>query len=248
MRQHALTVILLALALGACDATLISGVNETQANRMIAALHGASIAADKSQNGTDEHSFMVTVARDDLGQALAVVGGQGLPEAPNAGLAEVYADQGLVPSPSEDAAKLASALGGELARTMEAMEGVITARVHIAPTPPPNTRGQAESSRASVFIRSTPDTKIAPEKIQTLVAGATPRLQSADVEVIVEHASAHKNASVPPALTRVGPFSVSAASAGPLRATVAISLAFNVLAAMVLGWLLLRNRRNKAAM
>lgn len=240
-----LTFILTSLLLVSCDANLVSGVSEPQANRMIAALHTASIAADKSQVGTEDDNFVVTVARADLGKALAVIGGQGLPDAPSAGLAEVYADQGLVPSPSEDAAKLSRALSGELAQTLSSMSGVIAARVHIAPTAPATPRGPVETSRASVFLRVEPNAKIAAEQVQTLVAGATPRLAREHVEVIIETVSPGNKSPVAPALTRVGPFSVTAQSAGPLRATIAISLAFNLLTAMVLGWLLVRGRRPK---
>lgn len=248
MSKHFPKIATVLLTVISCDTNLVSDVSEPQANRMIAALHGASIAADKSQKGNGADSFAVTVARGDLGQALAVVGGQGLPEEPNAGLAEVYAEQGLVPSPSEDAAKLSRALSGELARTIEAMGGVIAARVHIAPTAQPTLRGQIEKGRASVFVRTDGTVSISSEKIQTLVSGATPRLASEDVEVIVEKSEDRGKVVVPPALTRVGPFSVTASTAGALRATIAISLVINVLTAMVLGWLLLRNRRNKAGM
>lgn len=246
MKPIQLLFLPLLLSLAGCDASLASGVSEPQANRIIAALHGASIAADKSQAGTAEDDFVVTVARADLGKALAIVSGQGLPDEPATGLAEVYADQGLVPSPSEDAAKLARALSGELSRTLASMQGVIAARVHIAPTAPTSTRAPAENGRASVFLRVEPGTKIATEQVQTLVAGATPRLAPQDVQVIIEQVAQGQDAVVPPALTRVGPFSVTASSAGPLRATIAISLAFNLLTAMVLGWLLLQNRRLKS--
>ena len=233
-----------ALAFG-CEAELLSNVEEGHANRVLAALHQARIPASKAKQGAASGGFSVRVREDDLGAAVTVVAAQGLGGQMPQGLNALYDEAGLVPSASQDAARLAAALGGELAQTISAMKGVLAARVHVAPSPP---RGRAPHppGEASVYIRSDKDAMVSKPAVQTLVAGAVPGLEADGVRVVVEQVPTENKVSAH-ALTWVGPFVVGAQSAGPLRAALAISLAFNLAAATVLGWLLWKRRQRRVS-
>src|SRR5688572_12358055 len=72
---------LLALALLGCSVPIASGLDETDANRVVVALEGSGIAADKEIDPTNEGRFRVSVARDDAAGAATVLGQENLPPA-----------------------------------------------------------------------------------------------------------------------------------------------------------------------
>ena len=231
-----------------CDATIASGLEESQANRILVALDAQGIGADKERlaSGVDETRWEVLVAPDDVGRALAVLRAADLPSEREEGIAEVFGEGSLVPTATEERARYAAALAGELARSIESIDGVLDARVHLAI---PETRdfaldAEPPRARASVLVkhaadRDPPDS----EAVQALVSGAVTGMHAEDVAVVAVPGPV---ATVPggTGLARIGPIAVSQGSAGTLKAILGATLALNLVLAIALIVTLARRRRS----
>jgi type III secretion protein J len=229
----------------ACDATVISGIDEAQANELLVALDRAGVSAAKArEEGTaDPPRYRVSVASDDVARALVVLREAELPRRTPPGIVEVFGEGGLVPTPTEERARLAAALGGELGRSIAAIDGVLDARVHVAV---PEVRdvpldGAAPRPRASVLVRARPDAAFDEAAVRALVSGAVAGLMAEDVAVVVSRVPTRMQ-SAPSELVRIGPVAVSRGTAGAARALVAGSALLNV---AILGGALLYARRLK---
>lgn len=175
----------LAVLATGCAVPVAAALDEPDANRVIVALDGSGIDASKEVDPTTEGKFRVMVARDDVGRALATMREEELPRAKSKGILD--ADKGqLVPSQQAEHAQIVAGLAGELEKSLGSIEGVLSARVHLAvPVREPLRDGPQAKATASVLLEhrgSTPP--IAPESIQRLVAGGAPGVLAADVAVI----------------------------------------------------------------
>lgn len=75
--------------------------------------------------------WQVSVPGPQLNGARAVLVEHNLPRDARPGLASLASEAGLIPSRSDERAKLMGAIAGELERTLETIDGVVSARVHI---------------------------------------------------------------------------------------------------------------------
>jgi type III secretion protein J len=243
--RAAIAVALVALVSG-CQAELERGLDEAQANAIVVTLdaHGIGATKEPEAGGGDAPSFVVRVAPDDVAPALAVMRAEGLPRRSDPGLEEVFGEGSLVPTATEERARWTAALAGELAQSIERIEGVLDARVHLALAQPEGLALDAPRprARASVLVRHRGE--IAPydeAAIRRLVAGAVQDLAADDVAVIGVPSPA------PPGterqLSQVGPFSVSRSSATSLKLALGALLGTNVLLAIGLALAFARSAR-----
>jgi type III secretion protein J len=182
--------VVFALSVAACqDVCVLEGANETEASRAVVALSRAGLGAERSREdalGTNT-TFRVCVARDAVSQALRVLATNEIPRREEPGFAEVYGSRGLVAGADEDRARAAQALAGELARTLEAIDGVVDARVHLALPDTRDVSGDAPVLRpsASVMVKYTGDRPPYDEPdVRRLVAGAVQGMRPEDVSVV----------------------------------------------------------------
>lgn len=234
----------LASVLAGCQAELSAGLDEAQADAIVLALDAAAIGAERERDGSSEPArYRVLVAHDEVPAALAVMRQNDLPREREASLAALYEDSSLIPSATEERARHAAAVGGELARSLEAMEGIARARVHLA-LPDPNARPLDDAparARASVLIEQRAGNRADEEAIRSLVAGA---VQGLDAEAIaVVSTPAPERHAAEPTLAWVGPIAVSRGSAPTLRGVLAASFTLNLLLAV---GLVLSRRRARA--
>jgi type III secretion protein J len=238
----------------ACQAPIESRLSEEQANQILVALNAASIAANKVPEGGDSRNplFRVDVASRNTGRALSVLQAAELPKRPAPGWDEIYSKTGIIPTAMEEKTRFAAALSGELSRTIEAIPGVVNARVHIAM---PDNRAtpldeKTVRPRASVFVKhhanSTESKRIEREKaIRKLISGAVQNMKPEDVSVIEVAASAKVRPV--PALVQIGPITVTRESVGALRiiaSAVLVSLVVLAIAVIVLFARLRRSSQN----
>jgi type III secretion protein J len=114
----------------------------------------------------------------------------------------VFAKGSMVPTPTEEHALYLHALGGELARSIEAIDGVVEARVHLglSQRDPLRAAGAAEAPRGAVLVKCRPaacaGVRALEGGIRSIVAGAVDGLEAAAVSVVV----ADTPESTPPAL------------------------------------------------
>jgi type III secretion protein J len=234
-----------------CDARLAGDLTEAQANEVVVALHARGIAADKEPAAgpaaRDGGRFEVEVSRGELGRGLAILAAEGLPRQEERGIAESFEEGGLVPTATEERARLLAAIGGELSRTLERIDGVVDARVHVALADEDGLRLDDAPAvpRASVLVRHRID-RPAPDldAIRALVSGAVQDLDPARVAVLTV---VTEPTPAEPALTSVGPISVARGSAVFLKGVLVVSLGIHVLLASLLVGVLRRHRRPRRA-
>jgi type III secretion protein J len=238
----------IALAALACSTPIQHGLDEPAANEVVAALERGGIAAEKLRDeAAGPSAFIVRVEQGDAVRALELLRAAGLPRGHRNGFAEVYAQPSLVPTATEERARYVEALSGEIQRTLESVDGVVAARVHLvlAEQDPLAEDGKPRvPAQAAVLLKARPgQPPIKDVEVQKLVAGSVPGLAPAAVAVVILPGAAEPSVERPP-YVELGPFRV-ASSSRPL-ALVAIALVLAVLALLSL-LLLYMARRLSAA-
>jgi type III secretion protein J len=181
----------LALLLAACgEQDLYSQLSQRQANEMTSVLRSAGVEAEKKQR--DGGTFAVVAPRDSFSQAMEVLRAHGLPRDGHESLGQVFKKEGFGSSPIEDRARLNYALSQEIANTLSSIDGVITARVHLALPERDPLADKPLPSSASVFIkhRAGVDLQARVGNIKALVVNALPSLPYDNVTVALFQAEA----------------------------------------------------------
>ena len=226
--------LLAALAGGAaaCSTNLLHGLDERAANESIAALEHAGIAAEKTADEAGATTFTVRIARPDGARALNLLRSLGLPRDRRHGFAEVYGQPSLIPTASEERARYLEALAGEIERTLETADGVVSARVHLVleeSDPLSIDARPRTAARAAVLLKARGGRAPLPEAdVQRLVAGSVPGLDPAAVAVVMiraPDADEGDGTGDDSALASVGPLRVASGSRGVVIGALAAGLA-----------------------
>ncbi len=194
VRSRAALWALALLAVTGCSREeILHDLDEHQAAEVVVALDDGGIAAGKSRAGGEDGGFTVEVSPADAARALRILAERDLPRPRPPGFGEVFSKGGLVPTATEERALYQHALAGELARSVEGIDGVVGARVHLAlAEPDPLRPGERPAPRAAVLVRCRPaacGAVLALEPgIRALVAGAADRLEPEAVAVVVAEA------------------------------------------------------------
>ena len=176
-----------ALLMAGCDkaTTLHAGLEEQQANLVMAALLDAGITCSKEAG--EEGTWNVMVSEQKFAAAVNLLERKGLPRRAHKGIGEVFKKTGMISSPSEERIRFMDALAQDLAKTISMVDGVVDARVHVVlPENDPFARNALPSS-AAVAIRSRWDadiTDIVPS-VKGLVKNAIEGLQYEKIMVTV---------------------------------------------------------------
>jgi len=170
------------LALAGCDReVLYSHLDETQANEVAAALLRSNIDIDKKQ-AERGGEWTVLVAKKDLPAAVALLEAAGLPRHSHPSMGEVFKKEGFVASPTEDKARYLYALSEELSDTLHQIDGVVSARVHVALPDKDLIGDKTESASASVVIVTEPGAHVQEREtdIKAIVKDAVEGLDNPD--------------------------------------------------------------------
>lgn len=193
-------VLLALLALQACSVELYSGLNQRQANEIVAALVRHGIPAQR--RAETDGMMTVTVGKGHFAEAMTVLDESGLPKQEFATLGQVFERDGLVSSPIEERAAMIFGLSQELSQTISDIDGVLSARVHLVLPENDPLRRQLVPSSASVFIRhraSVPMSDFIPQ-VKMLVANGVAGLDYDNVSVVLVPAAT----SAPPVTGEAG--------------------------------------------
>ncbi|TGN74207.1 MULTISPECIES: type III secretion system inner membrane ring lipoprotein SctJ [Bradyrhizobium] len=189
----------LVLLLAGCKADLYTKVQEREANEMLALLLSKGVDAVRvvAKDGTST----IQVDEKQLAVSIELLNDQGLPRQVFKNLGEVFKGSGLVASPVEERARYVYALSEELSRTINDIDGVLSARVHVVLPKNDLLRQDATPSSASVFIRHGSNAKLSAllPQIKMLVANSIEGLSYEKVAVVfvpVERAQ-HEMSSAP---------------------------------------------------
>jgi type III secretion protein J len=228
---------LAALALG-CTVPVVAGVEEGDANRIVVSLDRARVDATKEQDPATEGRFRVLVPRDDVARALATMSAEGLPRPNPAGVLSSLDKGALVPSRAAEHAQVVAGLAGDLERTLESVDGVLSARVHLN-LPEADPLRDAPNARASASVLVSHRDAVPPiaaSEVQRLLAGGVAGLAPGDVTVVMlERKGSGAPAAEEAILSHVGPIAVARSSARALQGALGLLLALvAVLAGMTL--------------
>jgi type III secretion protein J len=216
--RRRLALLPLLLAAGCGREEILHGLEENQANQILVALDEGGVRAEKRRDEGAEGAWRVEVDGAESARAQRLLAERELPRPRPAGFGEVFGKGSVVPTPSEERALYLHALSGELARSVEAIDGVTGARVHLAlppqdllrpdPGPPP---------RAAVLVKARAGARgrldaLAPG-IQALVAGSVAGLEPAAVSVVIAEAPPPASAPRPPGRGRALLLGLSGAAA-----------------------------------
>src|SRR5262245_12458944 len=183
-RLSRVPLLALLLALAACgEQELYSKLSERQANEMVAVLRSASLAGDKqAQEGG---LFAVITSRNDFPAAVRALSAQGYPREQFDSMGKVFKREGFVSSPLEERARLVHAMSQEIANTINNIDGVVTARVHLVVPERNPLADKPQPAAASVFIKHRPDRDMSAQvpQIKALVVNSIEGLPYDNVTV-----------------------------------------------------------------
>lgn len=197
---------------------MLDGVAEPEARRAAVALDREGVAARAARDEGEGRAFQVLVDPSQVSRAVAVLAREEIPRREEPGFHEAWGARSLVSTGTEERARAAQALGGELARSLESIDGVVDARVHVAPAAEPDLAGDAPPRpTASVLVRHAGERAPCSEaQVRALVAAAIAGMRPDDVAVVFSARPAAR--PLPRSWERVGFLVVAAGSVGYARA------------------------------
>ena len=164
-----LQILLLLLLLSGCKKAILHKLDELEANRVLVVLIDAGIVVDKKQEG---NQWNVVVESSSVAKALKVLEESRILKHD---LVRVQSAQSsLIQSREEREHFLERQLSLGLEQTLEAVAGVLEARVHLHKMPTDEFRNKAKKQdSASVLILSSSTVKINEDQIRNIVSGAS---------------------------------------------------------------------------
>jgi type III secretion protein J len=239
--------LLLPLLLGtACTVPVAGSLDEGQANRIVLALDRAGIGSEKENDPATEGRFRVIVERDEAPRAITAMRAEDLPSPSSPGLLESMGKGALLPSRLAEHAQFLAGLSGELERTLLAIEGMLSARVHVSiPEADPLREGPRIKATASVLLQhrgATPP--IDAHEVKRVVAGAAPGLAPDDVAVVM--VPRPTTTAADRALARLGPITATRGSVSLLRMVTGGVVVIDLALVFAVLWLWSRLRRIRA--
>jgi flagellar M-ring protein FliF len=167
---------------GSDQALLYKDLSMASANSIESSLIGAGFDARISEDGTS-----VTVPRTDLARARMVLAEIGMPVEGEPGWELFDGRSGLAMNSFMQRVSRLRAMEGELARSIQTMEGIQSARVHLVLPEREAFSRERPDPRASIILRAAPGTTIERRQaiaIRNLVASAVPNLNLSNVTVL----------------------------------------------------------------
>ncbi len=236
-------IVTISLALAACSQPLHHGLSEEQANEILVVLERNGIQADKAaEEGGEEVAYVIAVPKRDAARAMQILRENDLPQQQAKGFGEVFAKTSLIPTAMEEKALFLQAICGELAKTIEAINGVVDARVHVVLPESDVLKQELQgptTPKAAVLIkykvRRDGEMPYKPEDIRHLVANSVEALKPSDVTIVSSQVFGDKG----PDLIYVGPLKMTQDSRPFLYGAVG----FLVLILLLFGGILIMSAR-----
>ncbi|WFU14891.1 type III secretion inner membrane ring lipoprotein SctJ [Bradyrhizobium sp. CB3481] len=169
---------------------LYSNRSEREANEMLALLMRSCVAAERTTNNSGGASLMVS--EKDVPRAMDVLASAGLPRDRVSDLGDLFKQEGMISSPTGELVRFIVGTSQELSRTLESIDGVVAARVHVRWNKPDKGYDGMPPvvSAAAVLVRHNAAAgidQIVP-KIKNLVASTFRNLVYDQVEVMLVEA------------------------------------------------------------
>ncbi len=181
------------LLASACRDTIQHRLDERQANELQTVLLERGLDARKVAETGKKPTWSIEVPEAQAADAVRILAELGLPRLePEAGC-DVFGTGGLIRTPVEEQVCRLQVLERGLEKTLQSLEGVLIARVHLVVPPPPRPGQPVTPSKASVLLRVQPGQAAAlrreQEALRALVAGGVEGLPLEGVSLLVDEIS-----------------------------------------------------------
>jgi flagellar M-ring protein FliF len=160
---------------------LYGQLSERESGQVMDALTAAGIEFKLNPSGA------VSVPESKVQEARIRLASQGLPQSDSMGIEMLQKESALGSSSMMEAARYQSVLETELARTIVKVQGVESARVHLALPKPSVFLRDARKATASVLLQLYPGRRLEPGQVAAivhLVASSVPELAASDVTLV----------------------------------------------------------------
>jgi len=188
-------ILIMTVMMTACVShELEAGLSEQDAQEIVVVLHDHGIPASAAKaigekKGEDKWSVVVRGGDQKLAEAWKVLRENGLPRQKDKGLDDVFSNAGMIPTATEEKARLLSGISGEISRTLKTIAGVIDARtlVVLPEMSPLLDKNERVPPTASVLIKYRGNAPPLPEQdVKNLVARSVEGLQPENVAVVYQ--------------------------------------------------------------
>ena len=248
--------------LTSCDPmnSIISGVDEREANLIVVFLETRGIKAQKIKASSGNAvggqetatTFDIAVSQAQAIESMALLNKNGLPRKQGTTLLDLFAKQGLMTSDKEETIRYQAGLAQQINNTILMIDGVIDATVQLS-FPPESTgigETQQEPITAAVYVKhqgvyDDPNAHLE-NKIKRIVSGSVTGLDINNVTVIADR-SRFTDVSVETPLEKLTGNSheyvsiwnivLNKNSAARFRIICLLILSFGLIFAIVMGWL-----------
>ena len=194
-----LVVLGLTLLLSACVThSLQTGLSEQDAQEVVVLLNenGIESFATKGvseKKGEEKWDVMIRGGDQNLARAWRVLEENGLPRQKDQGLQDVFSNSGMIPTATEEKARLLLGTSGEISHTLKSVAGVVDA--HVLVVMPDSSPLLDKSDRvpptASVLVKYRGhDLPLTEDDVKKLVARAVEGLQPENVAVVYKRVEA----------------------------------------------------------
>jgi flagellar M-ring protein FliF len=160
---------------------LYGQLSERESGQVMDALTAAGIEFKLNPSGA------VSVPESKVQEARIRLASQGLPQSDSMGIEMIQKESALGSSSLMETARYQSVLETELARTIIKVQGVQTARVHLALPKPTVFLRDSRKATASVMLQLYPGRRLEPGQVAAivhLVASSVPELAASDVTLV----------------------------------------------------------------
>ena len=172
-------------------APLFSNLAPADASAVVNELDTQGVSYELADGGAT-----IMVPRDAVYSTRIQLSGEGLPAASDGGYG-ILDDQGISTSEFKEKTDFKRAMEGELANTIEAIDGVNGAVVHLAIPEKDVFTDSQEPTTASVLVQTNPGATLAPEQVQAVVHLVASSIDGLDPENVTVADSSGRVLSTP---------------------------------------------------
>lgn len=194
--------LLLLLCTAACRERIQHGLDERQANELQTVLAERGLDARKVPEAGKKPTWAIEVDEAQASDAVRILAELGLPRPVEETGCDVFGGGGLIRSPVEEQLCRVRVLERGIEKTLQGVDGVLLARVHLMVPPPPRLgQAAAASAKASAMLRTAPGQaariRQTQEQLRALIAGGVEGLSPEAVALMVDEAATRVEVAAP---------------------------------------------------
>ncbi len=234
------------LALSACTVNLHHDLNEEDANDIYVLLTKAQIDTTKLREGEGKDArYVIAVPKGDVERAAALLRKHSLPRPHAEGLGIFKQTKGMIPTQTEERAMFLEALGGEVSNALNRVPGILGARTivmipEVNDLTQPDKKPMPSASVLITYLKVDGKPPLGADDIREFVSRAVPELKPENVKVLMTEQLLVIEDPEEERMVRILGIRVDKASAGTLKAMLAIFAVLFLAMAGVTAFLALR--------